>query len=76
VQEKRKGHDEVLDVLPELVEDRPDLAYLVCGDGDDRPRLEAKARRLGLSGRVVFAGYVPETEKVDHSGHPSCCDGA
>jgi glycosyltransferase involved in cell wall biosynthesis len=28
--------------------------------------LEAKAQRLGLSDRVVFAGYVPEAEKVDH----------
>jgi glycosyltransferase involved in cell wall biosynthesis len=66
VQEKRKGHDEVLEMLPDLVEERPDLAYLICGDGDDRPRLEAKTRRLGLSDRVVFAGYVPESEKVDH----------
>jgi glycosyltransferase involved in cell wall biosynthesis len=66
VQEKRKGHDEVLEVLPELVEERPDLAYLICGDGDDRPRLERKAKRLSLAGRVVFAGYVPEEEKVAH----------
>ena len=66
VQEERKGHDEVLEVLPALTEEIPDLAYLICGDGDDRPRLEAKAGRLGLSGRVVFAGYVPEAEKVDH----------
>jgi len=64
--EQYKGHDEVLEVLPALVEEHPDLAYLVCGDGDDRPRLEAKARRLGLSDCVVFAGYVPEEEKADH----------
>lgn len=66
VQEKCKGHDEVLEALPALAEERPDLAYLICGDGGDRPRLEAKAQRLGLSGRVVFAGYVPEEEKADH----------
>jgi len=60
--ERYKGIDEVLAVLPEL----PDLAYLVVGDGSDRARLEAKARGLGLAGRVVFAGYIPENEKTDH----------
>ena len=64
--EQYKGHDEILEVLPDLVEEQPDIAYLVCGDGDDRARLETKARRLGLSDRVVFAGYVPEAEKADH----------
>ncbi|WP_263835209.1 glycosyltransferase family 4 protein [Salinibacter sp.] len=66
VQEKRKGHDEVLEVLPDLAEDVPDLTYLICGDGPDRARLEEKARALGVQDRVVFAGYIPEEEKVDH----------
>ncbi|MCS3700206.1 glycosyltransferase involved in cell wall biosynthesis [Salinibacter ruber] len=64
--EQYKGHDEVLEVLPALAEEVPDLAYLICGDGDDRPRLEAKAKRLGVEDRTVFAGYVPEEEKADH----------
>ena len=65
-EEQYKGHDEVLEVLPSLVEKIPDVTYLICGDGDDRPRLEAKAKRLGIAERVVFAGYVPEEEKEDH----------
>lgn len=65
-QERYKGFDEVLEVLPDLLEADPDLAYLIAGDGDDRPRLEAKARALGLADRVTFAGYVDESEKVDH----------
>jgi glycosyltransferase involved in cell wall biosynthesis len=65
-EEQYKGHDEVLEVLPALAEDVPDVAYLICGDGDDRPRLEAKAERLGIADRVVFAGYVPDDEKADH----------
>ena len=64
--EKYKGHDEILELLPDLSEERPDIAYLICGDGDDRPRLEAKAWHLGVSDRVVFAGYVPEEEKAAH----------
>jgi len=64
--EQYKGHDEILEVLPNLAEDIPDVSYLVCGDGDDRPRLERKAEQLGVADRTVFAGYVPEEEKEDH----------
>ncbi len=66
VEDRYKGIDEVLDVLPSLVADKPDLAYLIVGDGDDRQRLVDKAKHLGLAERVVFAGYVPENEKADH----------
>jgi glycosyltransferase involved in cell wall biosynthesis len=64
--EKNKGFDEVIEALPGVLEDVPDAVYLAVGDGDDRPRLEQKARTLGVADRVVFAGYVPETEKADH----------
>ena len=65
-QERYKGVDETMEALPVLAQDIPEIAYLVCGGGDDRPRLEAKARQLGVADRVVFAGYVPEGEKADH----------
>jgi phosphatidyl-myo-inositol dimannoside synthase len=64
--ERYKGFDEVLDVLPALAREIPDLAYLVVGDGDDRKRLERKAHNIGMGDRVRFAGYIPEEEKADH----------
>jgi phosphatidylinositol alpha-1,6-mannosyltransferase len=64
--ERYKGIDEVLDCLPALAARRPGLVYLVAGDGDDRPRLEAKAQGLGLADRVIFCGRVAEAEKADH----------
>lgn len=64
--ERYKGFDEVLELLPDLARERADLAYLICGDGDDRRRLEQKASDLGVADRVVFAGYVAEREKADH----------
>jgi len=64
--ERYKGFDEILEVLPELAQEIPEIAYLVVGDGDDRVRLEHKARDLGLAGRVVFTGKIAEGEKVDH----------
>jgi phosphatidylinositol alpha-1,6-mannosyltransferase len=64
--ERYKGIDEVIEVMPQLIASYPDLKYLVVGDGGDRQRLEAKAESFGLAGRVIFAGRVSEAEKVAH----------
>ena len=64
-EERSKGFDEVLEVLPSLLETDPDLIYLIAGRGNDVARLEAKARELGVASRVVFTGFVAEEEKAD-----------
>jgi phosphatidylinositol alpha-1,6-mannosyltransferase len=64
--ERYKGFDEVLTILPRLRKRFPELAYLIVGDGDDRPRLEDRVRSLGLTGAVVFTGRISESEKVAH----------
>jgi glycosyltransferase involved in cell wall biosynthesis len=63
--ERYKGIDEVIEVLGDVAQRVPHVAYLVVGDGDDRARLERKAIDLALADRVRFAGYVEETEKAD-----------
>ncbi|MFC1641287.1 glycosyltransferase family 4 protein [Myxococcota bacterium] len=65
-QERFKGTDELLELMPTLLESEPDITYLVAGDGDDLPRLRAKSASLGLSESVVFCGRVDESEKVAH----------
>jgi glycosyltransferase involved in cell wall biosynthesis len=42
---------------------RSDLTLEIAGQGDDRPRLEALARSLGLGEAVRFLGFVAEEEK-------------
>ena len=64
--ERYKGFDAVLDALPAIVERRPDVSYVIAGDGSDRGRLEDKARDMGIAEHVVFTGMVPEAEKADH----------
>jgi phosphatidylinositol alpha-1,6-mannosyltransferase len=64
--ERYKGYDELLEVLPRLLETRPGLVYVLGGSGDDRRRLEAKADALGVGHAVRFAGYVPEDEKPQY----------
>jgi phosphatidylinositol alpha-1,6-mannosyltransferase len=65
-EERYKGIDEVIELMPKLLAHRPKLRYLIVGDGSDRARLEAKASVLGVAHAVIFAGRIPEEEKVDH----------
>jgi phosphatidylinositol alpha-1,6-mannosyltransferase len=62
--ERYKGIDEVIDVVPRLLRRWPDLKYMVVGDGSDRPRLEAKAATMGLADHVIFTGRITEADKV------------
>ncbi len=64
--ERAKGIDEVMESLTDIAREIPNISYLVVGEGTDRQRLEQKAFSLGVSNRVVFAGFVSEEEKADH----------
>ena len=64
-QEQYKGFDEVLEVLPQLAHEMPDVVYVIAGDGDDRTRLENKASALGVADRVIFTGFISEEVKID-----------
>lgn len=65
-EERYKGFDEVIEALPALAQQVPDISYLICGDGTDRDRLKAKAEALTVADRVVFTGFVPEDRKADY----------
>jgi len=57
-QERYKGHDRVIAVIPDLVAKGHDVCYLIVGEGDDRTRLEILARNCGVGDRVRFLGAV------------------
>jgi phosphatidyl-myo-inositol dimannoside synthase len=60
--ERYKGHDVMLDAWPIVLRRVPSAVYWIVGDGDDRPRLQARARDLGLEGSVHFTGPVSAEE--------------
>jgi phosphatidylinositol alpha-1,6-mannosyltransferase len=64
--ERYKGHDRLITALPGILAHVPDVAYLIVGSGDDRPRLESLAREAGIPDRVVFGGWVPDAELADY----------
>ena len=61
-----KGHHRVVEALPELLDRRPDLLYVVVGgdpgNGEGRRRLETLVRRAGLEAHVTLAGAQAHDE--------------
>jgi glycosyltransferase involved in cell wall biosynthesis len=52
-----------LDVLLEAVARVPGVQLVLAGRGPERLRLASQAARLGLTNRVTFLGYVPDSER-------------
>ena len=57
-----EGLDLLLDALPALLQQRPDVRVLLVGGGPQEAALKAQAARLGLADKVVFTGRVPHHE--------------
>ena len=53
-----KGQDRVIAAIPYIVAQGHDVEYVVVGEGNDRARLEALARDVGVSERVRFFGVA------------------
>jgi glycosyltransferase involved in cell wall biosynthesis len=62
-----KGVDGLIQALPAL----PDVGLVIVGDGPLSAELHALALKLGVDGRVLFAGTVP---KKDVSAYLRACD--
>lgn len=65
---KLKGHDDLLDVAPELIRAEPRLKFLLLGDGPWRARLEQRARAAGIADHIRFAGLAPPSEVARYIG--------
>jgi phosphatidylinositol alpha-1,6-mannosyltransferase len=64
--EQYKGHDRVIAALPRVLLGHPESIYIIVGDGDDRPRLEALTLEYGVAEKVRFAGRITPEELPDH----------
>ncbi|MCB1085444.1 MAG: glycosyltransferase [Verrucomicrobiae bacterium] len=56
----QKGHRDALAAFARLAEEGIDFRYTIAGEGPERQGLEAEVSRLGLSGKVDFAGRLGE----------------
>lgn len=58
--ERYKGVDTIIEALPAVLAQVPDVQHLIVGSGGDTERLKALAARLGVSERVHFLGSVDD----------------
>jgi len=56
---RRKGLDQVIRCLPQLVAQGLDVHYVVIGIGEDCEYLATLSRETGVAARVSFLGHVP-----------------
>jgi len=64
-QERYKGHELILEALALLRQGGlldPGLRWRVVGSGDDRPRLQERARALGLESQIDWLGGLGDGE--------------
>lgn len=57
-----KGYPLLIDAVARLVAQGRDVRLTLVGDGPERGHLEEQARRLGISSRIVFAGWKNQAE--------------
>jgi len=55
--DKQKGYDYLIRAARKVVDVRPDVKFLVAGEGPERPALEALIAKLNLSGKFELCGF-------------------
>lgn len=59
-----KNHALFLEMASRVLQSQPDAYFLIVGDGEERPAIEALADRLGLRTRAVFTGWMRDLVPV------------
>ncbi len=55
---EEKGVMNLVDAMPEIVAEFPDVRLVLIGDGPLKARIEERVQQLGLAGRVSMPGWV------------------
>jgi glycosyltransferase involved in cell wall biosynthesis len=61
-----KGYDQIIQALPTIRQQIPNIHYLLVGKGDDRDRIEKLIKDHHLQDFVTLTGFVPDHELNDH----------
>lgn len=62
--EKRKGHDMMIEALPQVIEKHPNAHYTIIGDGPELSSLKSRVERARLIDHVSFVGSCPDDSLV------------
>jgi glycosyltransferase involved in cell wall biosynthesis len=76
-----KGHEDLLDIAPQLCERHPNLRFLWIGDGLLRQEFERRIAAMNLKDRFILTGLIPPeripeaVNAMDILVHPSRREG-
>ncbi len=59
---RRKGFDQVIRALPQVIREISEVHYAIIGIGEDERYLKRLAEEIGVADRVHFLGHVPMEE--------------
>jgi len=60
---ERKGFADVISVLPQVMNEIPNLAYVIVGSGPEENKLRSMSKDLSLKGKVFFMPGASDEEK-------------
>ncbi|MGL5805404.1 MAG: glycosyltransferase family 4 protein [Xenococcaceae cyanobacterium] len=60
----QKGMDTLIQAAALVLQQRPEIRFVIAGDGELRQELEQLTQKLGIADRVKFLGFITEIEEV------------
>lgn len=64
-----KGIINLARAIPMILEKRPDVRFLLAGDGEQRNRIEKELQAMRLNDHVTFSSWVPDNELPEYLSH-------
>lgn len=70
---KRYGIHVLINALPKLIKEIPEIHVDIIGDGDYLPVLQKRAASLGVAKYMTFTGYLPYEKVSSYVGMAEVC---
>ncbi|MEP1555019.1 MAG: glycosyltransferase family 4 protein [Paraglaciecola sp.] len=62
--QERKGHDMLIQALPEIIKVQPDVLYAIIGDGEKKGDLQQLVENLHLQEHVIFMSELTDQQMI------------
>ena len=62
--EEVKGHDYFIEAAKMLIDSGANVKFFIAGTGSCETALREKVKKLGLDGRVIFTGFIPDVDRL------------
>tara|TARA_R110001606_G_scaffold316538_2_gene463313 strand:+ start:1094 stop:2248 length:1155 start_codon:yes stop_codon:yes gene_type:complete len=62
--QERKGHDKLIEALPQIIQHFPNTLYAIIGNGDRKAPLEALVIKLKLEENVMFMSELDDQKMI------------